>query len=120
MSDAELARMEARRDISNEDWTVLMDEMKRRAERRPVPTAHPPTRPVRAVVAAAPPAPPVVKTRPQEVVITDIEMRFGSMVVFMVKWAIASIPALIILVFVAMLLVGVLFAWGTIGAVLRR
>jgi len=33
----------------------------------------------------------------QEVVVTDIGMRFSSMVVFMVKWAIASIPALIIL-----------------------
>ena len=34
----------------------------------------------------------------QEVEITDIRMRFGSMVVFMVKWALASIPALIIVV----------------------
>ncbi len=31
------------------------------------------------------------------VVITDIRMRFWSMVWFMVKWAIAAIPALIIL-----------------------
>jgi len=34
----------------------------------------------------------------QEVRVTDIRMPFGSMVLFMVKWAIASIPALIILV----------------------
>jgi len=34
---------------------------------------------------------------PQRVVVTDINMSFGSMVEFMVKWAIASIPALIIL-----------------------
>ena len=33
----------------------------------------------------------------QTVKISDIKMPFGSMVVFMVKWAIASIPALIIL-----------------------
>jgi len=33
----------------------------------------------------------------QEVVIKDIQMSFISMVVFMVKWAIASIPALVIL-----------------------
>jgi hypothetical protein len=33
----------------------------------------------------------------QEVVVTDVRMGFGSMVVFMVKWAIASIPALLIL-----------------------
>jgi hypothetical protein len=32
-----------------------------------------------------------------EVTITDIKMPFGSMVVFMVKAAIASIPAVIIL-----------------------
>jgi hypothetical protein len=32
-----------------------------------------------------------------EVRVTDISMSFGSMVSFMVKWAIASIPALIIL-----------------------
>ena len=32
-----------------------------------------------------------------EVVVTDIKMSFGSMVVFMVKWVIASIPAVIIL-----------------------
>ena len=33
----------------------------------------------------------------QDVVVTDIKMSFSSMVVFMVKWVIASIPALIIL-----------------------
>jgi hypothetical protein len=33
----------------------------------------------------------------QEVVITDIHMPFWSMVAFMVKWAIASIPALLLL-----------------------
>ena len=33
----------------------------------------------------------------QNVVVTDIKMSFSSMVEFMVKWAIASIPALIIL-----------------------
>ena len=33
----------------------------------------------------------------QEVVVTDISMSFGSMVIFMVKWAIATIPAMIIL-----------------------
>jgi hypothetical protein len=32
----------------------------------------------------------------KEVVITDIQMSFNSMVFFMVKWAIASIPAFII------------------------
>ena len=34
---------------------------------------------------------------PTEVIVTDISMPFGSMVLFMVKWAIASIPAALIL-----------------------
>jgi len=33
----------------------------------------------------------------QEVVVTDIQMKFGSMVLFIVKWTLAAIPALIIL-----------------------
>jgi|GEM_PF-406142 len=33
----------------------------------------------------------------QRVVVTDLQMPFFSMVIFMVKWAIAAIPALIIL-----------------------
>ena len=32
-----------------------------------------------------------------KVVVTDIQMSFLSMVIFMVKWAIAAIPALLIL-----------------------
>jgi len=38
------------------------------------------------------------------VVVTDIKMPFWSMVFFMVKWAIAAIPALIILVLLGALL----------------
>jgi hypothetical protein len=40
----------------------------------------------------------------QQVVVTDIHMPFGSMVGFMVKWAIASIPAMIILILLAVIL----------------
>lgn len=36
----------------------------------------------------------------QPVVVVDIKMSFWSMVVFMVKWALASIPALIILLMI--------------------
>lgn len=52
----------------------------------------------------------------QYVVIEDIRMSFGAMVVFMVKWAIASIPAAIIL----MLIVGALslIAGGIFGGIL--
>ncbi len=37
---------------------------------------------------------------PQKVTVTDIDMPFGSMVVFMLKWALAAIPATLILMFV--------------------
>lgn len=48
----------------------------------------------------------------QHVTVVDIRMPFGSMVVFMVKWAIASIPAFLIL----MLLVGVIMTFlGAVG-----
>ena len=33
----------------------------------------------------------------QEVTVTDIKMPFMSMVVFMIKWTVASIPAMILL-----------------------
>ena len=48
----------------------------------------------------------------QEVTVTDIRMPFGSMVWFMVKWAVASIPALIIIG-----LLGTIF-WGVAIGVL--
>lgn len=44
----------------------------------------------------------------QPVVVTDIDMPFGSMVVFMVKWALASIPAIIILTIIGMVVFGIL------------
>jgi len=40
--------------------------------------------------------------------IIDVKMPFGSMIIFMVKWAIAAIPALIILVVIGALLSGLL------------
>lgn len=45
---------------------------------------------------------------PAPVRIVDIKMPFGSIVVFMVKWAIASIPALIILAVIAAIVAGIL------------
>src|SRR5262245_43201895 len=41
----------------------------------------------------------------QEVVVVDFKMSFNSMVIFMVKWAIAAIPAVIILFFMGMILI---------------
>jgi hypothetical protein len=51
-------------------------------------------------------------TNKQAVVVTDIRMPFFSMVIFMVKWAIAAIPALFILI-----VFGVL-TWGMLGGLL--
>lgn len=51
-----------------------------------------------------------------EVVVTDIKMPFMSMVVFMIKWVIASIPAIIILSILFMIMAAV---FGSIGTSLR-
>jgi hypothetical protein len=48
-----------------------------------------------------------------EVTVTNIKMPFGSMIVFMVKWAVASIPAILILV-----VMGGIFWSVAIGSVL--
>jgi len=44
----------------------------------------------------------------KEVVVTDIKMPFLSMVKFMIKWAIASIPAFIILFMLSAFFMGIL------------
>jgi len=44
-----------------------------------------------------PSQPYVVAPNPQSVVVTDINMTIGAMCRFMVKWAIAAIPAVIII-----------------------
>lgn len=41
-----------------------------------------------------------------EVTVVDIKMPFWSMVVFMVKWAIASIPAILILAVLVVVIAG--------------
>ncbi len=55
-------------------------------------------------------------TNRQEVIVVDLKMSFWSMVVFMVKWAIAAIPALIILAVIGTLVAMVL---GGVGSTLR-
>jgi len=44
----------------------------------------------------------------KRVVVTDINMPFMSMVIFMVKWVVASIPAFIILSILGAVLTGIL------------
>lgn len=39
-----------------------------------------------------------------EIVVTDIKIPFMSMVVLLVKWALAAIPAMIILIIIGMVL----------------
>lgn len=53
----------------------------------------------------------------QEVVVVDVSVPFWSMVLFMVKWAIASIPALLILIVLGVAFSGLL---GGIGAAIFR
>jgi hypothetical protein len=47
----------------------------------------------------------------QEVVVTDVHMPFSSMVIFMVKWAIAAIPAFLILVVIGAITWGVVIGF---------
>ena len=54
------------------------------------------------------------ENKTQNVVVTDIQMPFMSMVIFMVKWIIAAIPAMLILT-----LLGALFA-GIFGSLVSR
>jgi len=61
----------------------------------------------------------------REVVVTDIKMPFGSMVTFMVKWAIAAIPAMIILGVLWYLVMMVIFSvsggmFGSMGGMMGR
>jgi len=52
---------------------------------------------------ASPGRPQWANALPAHVSVVDVNMSFRSMVVFMVKWAIASIPALLILILLAAL-----------------
>lgn len=45
-----------------------------------------------------------------KVIVTDIKIPFRSMVVLMVKWAVATIPALIILILIGSITFGVINA----------
>lgn len=53
----------------------------------------------------------------QPVVVLDVNMSFGSMVVFMIKWSLAAIPALLILMMIGFFAVA-LFG-GILGGMIR-
>ena len=53
-----------------------------------------------------------------EVVVVDVEIPFVSMVILLVKWSIAAIPAMIILVVLAAaasMVLGGVFHWNWMG-----
>jgi hypothetical protein len=99
------------------DWTTLGQVLGRQplapeptppvaSETPPSPPVLPPELPVAEPPPAVPvaanlPAPelpqPAEPPRPVQVAVIDFEMPFGSMVLLMVKWVLASIPALLIL-----------------------
>lgn len=54
----------------------------------------------------------------QHVVVTDIKIPFWSMVVLMVKWTLAAIPAIVILFIIAFIVsatFGAIFGWPPHG-----
>ena len=56
-------------------------------------------------------------TEETRITVADIDMPFGSMVSFMVKWAFATIPALIIICFITFMILALLAAlFGGLGA----
>jgi hypothetical protein len=84
---------------------------------------HPPTEPARRADLAAELRSRVPRTREAgaetitQVVVRDFDMPFWSMVGFMLKWAFASIPALIVLIMVGAIVTAILAA---VGGVLPR
>lgn len=87
------------------DWTP--EAIERRMRERAVEPESSPVEPK--------PAPARMPLGPSPVVVTDIHMPFGSMVAFMVKWAIAAIPALLILAVIW--LVSITFLGGIIKGI---
>ena len=60
------------------------------------------------------------KMDPNKVIVTNIRMPFWSMVRFMVKWSIASIPAMIILTtIIGVLYMSIMGVMGVIEIVVR-
>lgn len=53
---------------------------------------------------------------PNRVTVVDFDMPFGSMIVFMLKWALAAVPALMVLIAIGVLAFGVLSGLLLVGA----
>jgi hypothetical protein len=91
-------------DFTSADRRTAATDVARRRRRAPVVAAPLP------VLATARPS---IIRQDTRVVIADINMRFGSMVLFMVKWAFAAIPAIIIIFGIVFITLSVLF--GLLG-----
>lgn len=61
-----------------------------------------------------PPPLPAPKPVQHQVIVTDFDMPFGSMVGFMIKWSIAAIPALIVLGVLGVMIVLLLGGLGSL------
>ena len=106
------------------DWTTVGSILGRDMPRFEMPSVavaplidvqlEPPPMPAAPAPPAAPAAPPApgVSPQPMPVTVVDFQMPFGSMVIFMIKWALAAIPAFLILGAVAA------FFWGVCLALL--
>jgi hypothetical protein len=66
-----------------------------------VPAPQPPPMPAPVAIPATEPIAVAAPPTPAQVTIVDFQMPFGSMVLFMVKWAIAAILAVLILAAIA-------------------
>jgi hypothetical protein len=91
----DLARHEAER-----GWRPLKDVLAGQ-----IATAQPHIQPQSSVYAVPVQTAPTV-TGMQPVTVVDIRMPFGSMVVFMIKWALASIPAVLIIWIILAAIIG--------------
>jgi len=72
---------------------------------------EPPVSPPQPVTIKSQPISVTLQSQPIHVVVKDFEMEFGSMVVFMIKWGFAAIPAVLIVgfcVFIILTMLGVL------------
>jgi hypothetical protein len=78
--------------------------------------------PLPAEAAPAPATPTAADPIPLQVTVVDFGMPFGSMVVFMVKWILAAIPAFLILGIVVALFWAALFTFaaGVFSSLLHR
>ena len=123
-SDEELQKAaEALHEYTEEGRKVILAELSRRSRNAPVNGEDPGAKNVDNTTgvqstrtAGRDQSAQTANSVPFQVSVIDVNMRFGSMVLFMVKWVLASIPAFIILIFIGTLGVELFSALITILA----